>query len=58
VPVRFTAIDAGPDRDRALAAARTLRAAGIRVEAVSGTTVLIRAEDALRAEALLGPTAE
>ena len=53
MPVRFTVIDGGPDRTRALLIARTLRAGGVRVEAVNGTTVLIRAEDEPRVLALL-----
>lgn len=53
MPVRFTTIDGGPDRERALSIARALRAAGVRVEAVNGTNVLIRSEDGVRAGAVL-----
>lgn len=50
MPVRFTRLEVGPDRRRTLAAAAALRAAGLRVEAVTDTAVLVRAEDAARAE--------
>jgi hypothetical protein len=53
MPVRFWTIDAGPDRARALAVASALRRAGIRVETVTDTTVLIRAEDRARAELVI-----
>lgn len=53
MPVRFASLDVGPDRARALEVARALRAAGIRVEHTTGTTIVIRAEDRERAEAVV-----
>lgn len=50
VPVRFATIEVGPDRRRTLEVARALRAAGIRVEHVTATSLVVRAEDEQRAE--------
>lgn len=52
MPVRFAVLDAGPDRHSVLVLAAALRAGGLRVEQVTATTVMIRAEDLPRAEAI------
>lgn len=53
MPVRFAVLEAGPDRHRVLVVAAALRAGGLRVEQVTGTSVLIRAEDLPQAEAIV-----
>lgn len=57
MPVRFASIEVGPDRRRTLEVARALRAAGIRVEHVTATALVIRAEDERRAEAVVAGVA-
>lgn len=53
MPVRFWSIEVGPDRRATLVVAAALRRAGIRVESVTDTAVLIRDEDRRRAEQVL-----
>lgn len=53
-PVSFHRFGDGLDRDDFLAAARALKAAGLRVQAVDGDrAILIRSEDVARASAVL-----
>jgi hypothetical protein len=57
VPVRFASLPAGPDRAATLDLARALRAAGVRVESVTDTAVLIRDEDRGRAQVVIDQAA-